>query len=76
MYWHSKCIILVMNDIKQKEKELRQQYYSIVGKLNNHPALVNQDHVTIMGLMSLEEIQAHYTKLNWIIYNWEENNPV
>lgn len=37
------------------------------GKLNNHPKLVNQDHVTIMGMMNKEEMERHVKKLRSLI---------
>ena len=33
------------------------------GKLNNHPKLVNSDHVFIMGMMSREEMVKHVERL-------------
>lgn len=33
------------------------------GKLNNHPKLVNADHVSIMGLMDHAQMVAHVAKL-------------
>src|SRR5690606_17571876 len=33
------------------------------GRLNNHPALVCADHVTIMGMMDLAECRAHVAHL-------------
>lgn len=33
------------------------------GNLNNHPALVNTDHVTIMGMMDHAEMVLHVAKL-------------
>lgn len=36
----------------------RQELIREAGKLNNHPALVNTDHVTIMGMFSRDECAA------------------
>jgi len=33
------------------------------GLLNNHPALINTDHVSIMGLMDRDECERHVEKL-------------
>jgi len=41
----------------------RTELISEAGRLNNHPALVNVDHVTIMGLMDRDECEHHVAKL-------------
>lgn len=33
------------------------------GMLNNHPKLVNVDHVTFMGFLDRDECQTHVEKL-------------
>lgn len=33
------------------------------GNLNNHPKLVNVDHVTFMGFLDRDECQRHVEKL-------------
>lgn len=33
------------------------------GRLNNHPKLVNTDHVTFMGFLDRDECQKHVEKL-------------
>jgi hypothetical protein len=41
----------------------RQELISEAGMLNNHRALVNVDHVTIMGMMDTTECERHVAKL-------------
>jgi len=33
------------------------------GKLNNHPKLVGQDHVSIMGMMTRDQMVKHVERL-------------
>lgn len=48
-----------MTTSKQTRKELIRE----AGMLNNHPKLVNTDHVTIMGFMDRDECEIHVKKL-------------
>lgn len=41
----------------------RQELIREAGLLNNHDALVNVDHVTIMGMMDTAECERHVAKL-------------
>ena len=41
----------------------RAELIAEAGMLNNHPALVNVDHVTIMGLCDRDECATHVEKL-------------
>ena len=45
-------------------KETKIKLYQIAGSLNNHPALIHSDHVTIMAFMDTEkEMQDHIDSL-------------
>lgn len=48
--------------------------YDIANQLNNHPAHVTQDKVTIMGFMTIEECLNHIEKLKEEIKQWEKKN--
>jgi len=41
----------------------RAELIAEAGRLNNHPALVNVDHVTFMGFLDLAECERHVAKL-------------
>ena len=41
----------------------RAQLIAEAGRLNNHPELVNTDHVTFMALLDRDECQWHVEKL-------------
>jgi hypothetical protein len=41
----------------------KMELYGIAGKLNNHPYHVNQDHVTFMGFMDIQESKGHCSRL-------------
>lgn len=41
------------------------------GRLNNHPALINVDHVTFMGFMDVAECRKHVAKLKGMIADHE-----
>ena len=45
----------------------RMELIQEAGKLNNHPVLVNTDHVTFMGFLDRDECEKHVAKLRDII---------
>lgn len=49
----------------------RIEMYKIAGSLNNHPAHIKVDKVTIMGFMSDEECLAHIEMLKRKIEEYE-----
>lgn len=45
----------------------RQDLYSALGQIQNHPACINQDIMTIAGMMTEGEIRQHIeANLRWI----------
>lgn len=49
----------------------RKALITEAGRLNNHPALVNVDQVTLMGFMDVAECRRHVAKLKDMIRDFE-----
>ena len=54
------------------EASKRAEYTKKIGSLNNHPANLNQDHLTITGFFTTEtEFLAHIAKLELNVKEYE-----
>lgn len=58
----------------QAAAQRRADLIAEAGRLNNHRALVNVDHVTIMGLMDADECETHVAKLRSYIDRFEQTD--
>lgn len=47
----------------KKAEATRNDFIREAGELNNHPALVNVDHVSFMGMMDRDECERHVANL-------------